>query len=338
MTFTYAGFPLTTDAVQWAKSAAYLGGKIPEVAARGSMLVAVNGAATRTCTIAIGTASACGVMVKSDAVESVVFDDVTTSGQTRWDAVVLRRNWTTNLATFVVVKGTNALNAPQVLPTLNDNPGTLHDQPLALVQLTYGSTIPTQVISLRLPGSKVYTAPGLSSLPTPTSDMYGIEVVISSDNSRYRCMLDGSNNPAWIAVSGAVGVELSQTGVLLNNVGWSGGGLSNHAFIAADGRMVDLDIELRRTGATINANNTTGNFPDTLVCTVVAALQPLHSKTITAVYAGTTGFDWYPCTVTFDTGGAITLLTGMPAVNVEPRTGATDISIRVCLSYARKAQ
>jgi hypothetical protein len=337
LTFTYAGFPLTTNATQWAQSSGYLGGKIPEVAARGSMLVAINGAATRTCTVAIGTASACGVMVKSDAVSSVVFDDVTTAGQTRWDAVVLRRDWSVPSAAYAIVKGTAAAAAPQVIPTLNDNPGTLHDQPLALVQITNGNTIPTQVVNLRLPATKVYTADTLAALPTATTVLYGTEVVLA-DGSRWRCMLDGSNNPAWITTSSGSGIELTQTGVLLNNAGWSGGGLLNHAYIASDSRMVDLDIELRRTAAGINANNTTGNFPDTLICNVVPALQPLHNKIITAVYAGGTTFDWYPCVVAFDTTGALTLLSGMPAINVETRTVSGDISVRVCLSYARKAQ
>lgn len=331
MTFTYAGFPLTTNAVQWAASASYLGGRLPEVATRTSMLVAVNGAATRTCTVAVGTASACGVMVKSDAVESVVFDDVTTAGQTRWDAVVLRRNWTSNTASYVVVKGTAAANAPQVVPTLNDNPGVLHDQPLALVQITNGNTIPTQVVSLRLPASKVYTAESLAALPTPTTALYGIEVVLA-DGSRYRCGLDASNNPAWVATSGNI-IELTGASALTVATNFSLG--SNVSRGLKNGLQTTVTFQLRRTGSVLNADTTDGNFADTLLCTLPSTLCPPDEMPVPAHYYAVSTHT-LPAAVTLTPDGRITLIAGVPGQDMPVRTGATEVSVRGSATFTRK--
>lgn len=67
-----------------------------------------------------------------------------TSGS-RWDLIVLRRNWANRTVTPVVVPGT----AARALPTRRTNPGAEDDQPLALARVQNGSTTVAEVIDLR---------------------------------------------------------------------------------------------------------------------------------------------------------------------------------------------
>jgi hypothetical protein len=295
------------------------------------MLVAINGAATRTCTIAPGVASACGVQVTSDATDSAVFDDVTTSGQTRWDAIVLRRNWTSSTASYVIVKGTAAASAPQILPTLNDDPGVLHDQPLALVQITNGQPIPTQVVRLSMVASKVYTASTLAALPAPTLGLYGTEIALV-DGSRYRCILDSASSPAWLPLAGNV-VELLGTQALTVATGWTLGTLTSRGL--KDGSTTTVTFQLRRTGATLNSAAADGNFSDTLICTVVDALRPPDEVPVPSHY-WSSGAALLGADVTLTTDGRMILISGVPGQDLITRTGVNDVSIRGSVTFTRK--
>lgn len=72
------------------------------------------------------------------------------SGQSWW-MIVARRTWgSTKATTFVAIPAGTV--RPSVLPTRNTNPGTVDDQPLALVGWAAGSAQPTGLIDLRVCG------------------------------------------------------------------------------------------------------------------------------------------------------------------------------------------
>lgn len=72
------------------------------------------------------------------------------SGQSWW-MIVARRTWgSTKATTFVAIPAGTA--RPSVLPTRNTNPGTIDDQPLALIGWAAGQSQPTFNVDLRVTG------------------------------------------------------------------------------------------------------------------------------------------------------------------------------------------
>lgn len=145
MAITSIGYDGSVSEAQWAKlipmaSASHYGvdnASHWKVTAHPTLGLGVN--------IALGTGWGQGVVDTSDASESLASTTVTSG--TRWDMVVARRNWsgTGGNTSFAFVTGSSSKS----LPTRNTSPGSLDDQPLALVQFTAGSSAPTSIIDLR---------------------------------------------------------------------------------------------------------------------------------------------------------------------------------------------
>ncbi|MHA7210787.1 hypothetical protein [Arthrobacter sp. MDT1-65] len=142
MAFIDAGYDGTVDEVQFAK----LLNRYAVVGPDDFKASAVAGA-DRTLSIANGTALGPGSLNVGSAFAPIQFDAVA-SGTSRWDLVVLRRNWqpASGTTTLEIIKG----GATAVLPTRNTNPGVLDDQPLYLQQVNAGSTSLGQRIDLRV--------------------------------------------------------------------------------------------------------------------------------------------------------------------------------------------
>lgn len=339
MALTAVGFTGTVNAVQDAKRSQYQGAMYPEVGGQPDFAVTTNNAADRTVDIAAGVAWAHGVMVTNTATATVQLDIVSTAGQTRWDAIVLRRDWSgSGSVSLTKVNGTAAAGAPMVVPTLNDSPGVLHDQLLAMVQVTNGSTLPTSIDPRRAWGTKVFTVPTVSALPSPSFTLYGAEFVLV-DGSRYRCLLDASNNPAWVASGSGRNRELT-TGIFVSGsiaTGWGVADLTNKALVNDTTGDIQLDLQFRRSGATITPNATHGDIdPDVTVAQLVAALAPTQQTTpATMQYAISTGSPAFSCQVVIDTAGVISLRNGTAGAPLATRA-AGDVSLRGCIRYTRK--
>jgi hypothetical protein len=72
----------------------------------------------------------------------------TISSGIRWDTFVIRRDWTANTATLMIVPGGTTQAVSVAIKT--DTPGTGQtDQPLAIAQVTAGQQQPTALIDLR---------------------------------------------------------------------------------------------------------------------------------------------------------------------------------------------
>ena len=108
----------------------------------------VNTGTARAVTVKAGMAAGCGIRDVMDEDAVVTFDEVTSGS--RWDMLVLRRSWAGagGVTVLAVVKGTSSQNA--TFGMRNQGPGTVDDQPLALVQVTAGQTQPTGLIDLRV--------------------------------------------------------------------------------------------------------------------------------------------------------------------------------------------
>ncbi len=143
MALTNIGYDGTVNEPGWAKLSQYLGRKYAFGGSADFAPSAVSGV-DRTTRIATGVSYGYGVLVTSDA--NVDVQSATLGSGTRWDTVVLRRDWQTNTSSIVVITGTAT---EQVAAGLNANPGVIDDMPLALVQITFGTQAPTAVRDLR---------------------------------------------------------------------------------------------------------------------------------------------------------------------------------------------
>lgn len=105
---------------------------------------AVSGA-DRTVSIAAGRGFGLGVIDKTVANDTIQLDPIASGS--RWDLVACRRDPTPTggESTFVKVNG----GATMVIPGGRLSGPGIHDQPLALVQVTAGQSQPTGIIDLR---------------------------------------------------------------------------------------------------------------------------------------------------------------------------------------------
>lgn len=190
MAITSVGYDGTVNEAQWGALTTFLGTTYA-VQGANDLAVTANGGATLTCNIAAGTAFGYGILDVSSTAASVTFATVVSG--TRWDLVALRRDWTNptpgGTSSFVVITG----SATQVVPTRNTTPGTLDEQPLALVQLTAGNPVPTAVVDLRIFASKTLTTASLLALPTADR---GVQAYVGA--SHYRRDYDSTLNLAWL--------------------------------------------------------------------------------------------------------------------------------------------
>ncbi|WP_190264885.1 hypothetical protein [Glutamicibacter nicotianae] len=147
MAIVSIGYDGTVDETQWAQMVSKVGVSEYGVDRAGDFATSII-AGDRAVAVAPGTAWGMGVLDVSDSAVSVLLDSVTTGS--RWDLIVLRRDWTPpgGSTVIAVVKGSSA----QQIPSGRNmgTPGVLDDQPLALVRVMAGSTAVQEIVDLRV--------------------------------------------------------------------------------------------------------------------------------------------------------------------------------------------
>jgi hypothetical protein len=149
---TAAGTPASlVDEVKWAHAHPQIGSSKYGVEQVPDFKVTAHPTIANTVNVAIGKAWGHGVWVESDAVIPVTMT-APGAGATRWDMICIRRDWTGAAGgptTVIAVEG----GAVATMPAGRQNiPGTLDDQPIALVQWTAGFGAPTAIRDLRVWG------------------------------------------------------------------------------------------------------------------------------------------------------------------------------------------
>lgn len=209
MAIISAGYDGTVDEVQWASMIKRVGSSDYGVVHPTGLKVTAAAGADRTVNIAAGQCWGHGVHDTSDSVVSVQLDPITTG--TRWDLIVVRRDWTGagGLTTITAVKGTStkAIPAARLI-----GPGTTDDQPLALVQLTAGQTLPTAVVDLRCWSSNGGVH-AMDILALGYLDMIGSTVFINGQT--WHRVINSSGTGDWAAENVLGAVPLFGTGVTL---------------------------------------------------------------------------------------------------------------------------
>jgi hypothetical protein len=145
MAITSTGYDGSIDEADWADMIPKVGFSHYGVTEPSDWRVTAHATLARGVSISTGTGWGQGVIDTSDT--TVSLQGATISSGSRWDMVVVRRNWsgTAGSTTFAMITGTST----KKLPARNNNPGSLDDQPLALVQFTAGSSAATSIVDLR---------------------------------------------------------------------------------------------------------------------------------------------------------------------------------------------
>lgn len=256
MAFADAGFDGTVDEVQFAKMLNRYAVVGPD-----DFKASNVAGADRTLSVANGTALGPGTLNVGTAFSPIQFDAVT-SGTSRWDLVVLRRDWQPpgGLTELKVIKG----GATQTLPARNQNPGVIDDQPLYLQQVNAGSTSLGTRIDLRVwvgaGGAEVVSSLALSYLAAPGAQIRlgGVEWRYSpGDNEVWGWTSYPAGDTDWRTMSTTLGFTPLLTS------GWSG-------------------VKYRVTNGTVFVNgavNRSAAWPNDYTCCVMPALLAPNFKT-----------------------------------------------------------
>lgn len=241
MALTSVGYPrtdgnLAVTAVQWAQLAADLGSVYGVRTANDLAVTPVAGGVS----VAAGVAFGRGITDTLDSAQAVTID-APSSGSTYW-LVVLRRSWqAVNTSTLLAISlGTSLPAAIPNSPTRKTSPGIEDDQPLALVQMTAGSTAGVINRDLRLIGG----GPSQVAFSTMTLDLVkrpGQRVRIGSDE--WVCGVT-SGAAAWSKAS--QDVQTYSPAVTM----WGGGTVVGRYVL--DGKVCTGFLEVR--GGTFSGN------------------------------------------------------------------------------------
>jgi len=209
MAITSIGYDGTVDESDWAKLMGQAARSTYGVADRTHWRVTTHPTLARGVSIATGSGWGHGVYDTSDTTVSLA--GATISSGTRWDMVVARRNWsgTGGSTTFAMITGTST----KALPVRNVNPGSLDDQPIALVQFTAGQSAATAIVDLRIwsgSGGGMYAQ---DLLARDYTNGAGTRLFVNGED--WVSTTDSSGNQAWVRASATDAVQLFSIGATI---------------------------------------------------------------------------------------------------------------------------
>lgn len=141
MAISSIGYAGTVNAAEWAKLAPRIGALYSVDWNGFNASVAAGDRA-----ISVGIGVSCGVGICDTSDSAVTVTHPAAASGVRYDMVVLRRTWSSKLTTVAVVQGTST----RQVPARTTNPGTVDEQPLWLIRITAGSTVPIIEADLRV--------------------------------------------------------------------------------------------------------------------------------------------------------------------------------------------
>jgi hypothetical protein len=154
-------------------------------------------AADRTIQISAGKGWGHGVFDENTAAVQIQLDSVASGS--RYDLIVMRRNWTGagGSSTFVKVNGTSV---KEIASGRTKGPGVIDDQPIAIVRVDAGSTVVGSITDLRvwagnggLIANSDYALGYLDSLAS--------SVFVNTNGKKYTRIIGADGNPLWTAGS-----------------------------------------------------------------------------------------------------------------------------------------
>lgn len=133
-------------------------------------------------------------------------------GQSRWDLIVVRRNWQPSLGGPSTLEALQAGGTATIPPQRKVGPGVEDDQPLFFVKWQGGTSAPVEFVDVR-----VWTGNGglyaKSDLVRTYLEKAGTEVNING--AVWACQLGTNDTPSWVKISEPSRVPLYAAGPAL---------------------------------------------------------------------------------------------------------------------------
>lgn len=202
MAISSIGYDGTVDESDWTKLMGEAARAVYGVAGRDHWKVTTHATLARGVSIATGSGWGHGVFDTSDATVSLA--GATISSGTRWDMVVARRNWsgTGGATSFAMITGTST----KALPARNTSPGSLDDQPIALVQFTAGQTAPTAIVDLRVWSGNGGGMTAQDFLAREYNDGVGTRIFVGGED--WVSTIGASGGQTWTRVGALNSIQL----------------------------------------------------------------------------------------------------------------------------------
>jgi hypothetical protein len=200
MAIASAGYDGTVTQEDWAAMASFFGSDTGVATETDLVVTGVSG--TRVASVSPGMAWGWGVIDTLTGDNSLTFA-ANSSGSTRWDAVVLRRNWGTGISTLNVVTGSSV----ETVPSLTVNPGSQADQVIALVAVPNGATSLVGATVRRYVQWPVQATAGLYPPHTPSYMQRWVDLNAAGVTKQWTgsAWVDPEALPAWIPLTLAAG-------------------------------------------------------------------------------------------------------------------------------------
>lgn len=211
MTITSVGYAGTITDSNWRRMATAAVGSLYGVDDFTSFRVTA-GPGDRALAIADGGAFGLGVRDEMDT-PIVLNGDPVASGS-RWDLVVLRRDWNAKETTPLIIAG----SPTKALPDRYTGWGTMNDQPIALVRFAAGQSTAQEIIDLRcIPADAGVVA--FDPLTLSYLDRVGTQVRIG--DTLWTRTVNATGSPLWVSTdltdTGWVNVPLGPKWVAVTN-------------------------------------------------------------------------------------------------------------------------
>lgn len=266
MAIISAGYDGSVDEVQFARMLSKVGASEYGVDKAGDFQVTAVSGQDRTVSVAPGIAWGLSVLDTSDANVTVQLDTI--SSGSRWDMVVLRRDWQPpgGNTSVAVIKGGSSM----VLPNRNwGNIGVLDDQPLALVQVTAGKTQPTQIIDLRCWARNG----GITARHDLARSYLGVlGTVVEINGIVWLHRVGGNGTAEWVDLATVNDTGWMSSGVTIPSMGWFR--RESYRVRVKNGELIArLDLTFNPPVGTLTVDDN-GNLPDTTVTVMPAGYRP----------------------------------------------------------------
>jgi len=251
--------------------------------------------------------------------------------------IVLHRDWSASTSTFQALPGGNSL--PSSLPSRTTGPGVADDQPIALVSLAAGDTVPTITYDLRMWGGNER----LNCFDMPVNflsfNQFSGNRIRFTSGFTYEWVL----NPSTLNGYWDVDPEIVRSGPNLGNglsigpigPGWSGPG-SVETRGKRSGNKMEILFQARRIGTTLTFSDSQGNVDggDSTVFTVGnTSWQPPYSIPLDIVYYSSSGAS-YGGSGQYNPNGTVVIQSGAPGTNIGKTS--SGISFRAQANWTRE--
>lgn len=243
----------------WSKLAPGLGVNytILQAGVGANMDPTISGSTARTVNVSAGRAYNHGVRV--DYAGGSIQLDTIGSGS-RWDAVVLRYDWTTNTGTLAKVNGTATKQIPAGIQT---SPGVTDDLLICLARVTAGQTNTQEIVDLR-----EWSAPPVfwprDELPPASRYRYGQLLLAGLDGSNLYVRRGGVGTETWASLTDPDWTAL--------NLASGAAALNSPPQYRKVGNRVELAGTIKRAAGGSLINSTTFGGVTTPDATTVGAL------------------------------------------------------------------